>query len=360
MTFGMRLVCLVWAAKMEERNRVLVELLLEMIKVQDELLRSQNGGRRKRFSDSQRLRVAVKAAKVPRNVLAQIAEVTFSPATFLRWYKTLVGAKYDDSANRKRKGRPRIKSEHVDLICRLARENPGWGYLRIAGELKKLDVALSKNSVARVLKEHGLESSPQRLKGKPWRDFLKQHWETLYAVDFFTIEVLRLFGTIRYHVAIVINLKTRQVHLAGMVPEPDQQWTVQMARNLTDYEDGFLKDGGYLIHDRATVFGTTFKRTLKAAGVRAIKLPPQSPNLNAHLERFNRSIKEECLNHFIICSPEHLEHLVKTYIDHYNSERPHQGLDNNTLKPEQPKEKGPVTKTARLGGVLNHYHRNAA
>jgi transposase InsO family protein len=292
--------------------------------------------------------------------LAQVAEVTVNPATFLRWYKRLVGQKYHGAANRSSSGRPAIKGENVALILRLAKENSGWGYRRIQGELRKLGIALAKSTVARVLADAGIDPAPKRTRGKSWTDFLQQHWQTLYAVDFFTVEVLRLFGTVRYHVAVVMEMATRRVHIGGIVPEPDEAWTMQMARNLTDDEEGFLKNASHLIHDRAPVFGKSFKTTLAATGVKTVKLPPHSPNLNAQVERFNRTIQEESLDHFVICSVRHLEHLVGEFVDHYNQERPHQGLDNVPIALQEPARGVKISKRSRLGGLLHHYYRTAA
>jgi len=165
------------------------------------------------------------------------------------------------------------------------------------------------------------------------------------------------FGTVRYHVMVVMKLATREVHIAGIVPEPNEDWVVQKTRDLTDFEEGFLKDAKYLIHDRAAVFGRKFKRTLVGAGVKPVKLPPRSPNLNAYCERFIRSIKEEALNHFILVSEAQLKYIIDAYCEHYHEERPHQGLDNELIiKRDQPKM-GEIRCKQRLGGLLKYYHR---
>ena len=355
-----RLMCLVLVAGLEERYRRLIELLLEVITVQSAQVRELNDGRRKHLSKAQRIRLAVKAAEVPRSLLCEIATVTFSPDTFMRWYKKYVGRKYDGSATRKTGGRPTISEKTRVLIIEMATSNPTWGYRRIAGELAKLEITISKSTVERVMRDAGLAPSPERIKGKPWKDFISEHFSTLYATDFFTVEVQRFFGTVRTHVLVVLELATLKVHIGGIVCDPTQEWVVQIARNLTDSEHGFLPEGSRLIHDRDPLFGKKFKETLAAADVKTVKLPPKSPNLNAFCERFNRTIKEECLNHFVICSQAHLELLVREFCAYYHAERPHQSLGNRPILKQTEKGTGVIRVRDRLGGFLKHYYRKAA
>ncbi len=101
----------------------------------------------------------------------------------------------------------------------LARENSGWGYTRIVGAMKNLGFTVARMTVARVLAEHGFDPAPNRAKGMSWSDFLRAHWGAIAAADFFTVEALTLTGLTRYHVLFVIDLKTRLVHIAGIVHE---------------------------------------------------------------------------------------------------------------------------------------------
>ena len=128
--------------------------------------------------------------------------------------------------------------------------------------------------------------APERHNKTTWKEFLRNHWDVLAGTDFFTVEVASALGLVRYHVLFVIRLGTREVHIAGIIPEPDGGWIKQMARNLTDFETGFLKDCRYLIHDRASLFGPDFTMILKASGIESVRLPARSPNLNAFAERF--------------------------------------------------------------------------
>ena len=159
----------------------------------------------------------------------------------------------------------------------------------------------------------------------------------------------------------MIELKTRRVEIAGIQHQPYGEWMEQMARNLTDAFDGFLRDASHLIHDRDPLFTQRFDQILKNGGVTPIKLPPRSPNLNAFAERFVRSVKEECLSRVVVLEERHLRLHVREYVEHYHRERNHQGLGNRLLwEQPQPKPDAEVRRRRRVGGLLNYYHREAA
>jgi transposase InsO family protein len=132
-----------------------------------------------------------------------------------------------------------------------------------------------------------------------WKEFLRTHWEVLAATDFFTVELWTGRGLVRYHVIFVIKLATREVHIAGMVPEPNEAWMKQVARNLIDPMVCFLRGTRLLLHDRAGLFSEQFRQLLASAEVEGLRLPARSPNLNAFAERFVRTIREECLSRMI-------------------------------------------------------------
>jgi transposase InsO family protein len=159
---------------------------------------------------------------------------------------------------------------------------------------------------------------------------LKAHWGAI-AIDFFTVEVLTARGLVRYAVLFFIDLKTRRVHIAGIAHEPHGQWMTQVARSLTDAVDGFLSGKRYLIHGRDPLFTVMFRDILKHSGVRSVKLPARSPNLNAYAERFVRSIRSECLARIIPLGERHLRTLVHEYVEHYHLERNRQGLGNRLI-----------------------------
>jgi transposase InsO family protein len=195
-----------------------------------------------------------------------------------------------------------------------------------------------------------------------WATFLKSHWESIAACDFLTVESWGLKGLTRYLIFFVIDLATRKVEIAGIHADPCETQMLQYARNLTDAQDGFLKGKRILIHDRDPLFTKRFQETLKAAGVRPLKLPKQSPNLNSVAESFVRNIKRECLSKMIFFSERQIRYAVSHYVEHYLTERPHRGLGNCRItEPEEPPiSEGPVLCRERLGGLLKSYYRKAA
>ena len=213
-----------------------------------------------------------------------------------------------------------------------------------------------------ILAEHGIEPAPERSRRTTWKQFLKSHWELIGATDFFTIEVWSWTGLVRYSVLFVIELSTRRVEIAGIVPEPNGQWMKQIARNLTDATDGFLLGKRYLIMDRDPVFTNEFQLILKSADVRPVVLPPNSPNLNAYAERFVRTIKEGCLNKFIFFGEQSLRRAIDEFVEHYHRERNHQGLGNRLIDADASvgKVAGRIECRERLGGMLKYYYRDAA
>jgi putative transposase len=182
------------------------------------------------------------------------------------------------------------------------------------------------------------------------------------AADFFTVEVWTAKGLQRFIVLFFIELSTRRVEIGGISAAPNGLWMNQIARNLTDALDGLLTGKRYLIHDRDPLFTDDFLRTLKDAGVESVKLPPRSPNLNAYAERFVRSIKEGCLERLILFGEASLRAAVQNFVAHYHSERNHQGLSNLLICPESDHltNTGAVSRSERLGGMLNYYYRAAA
>jgi putative transposase len=277
------LICL--AGWLNREQQVVIEFLLEEIRV----LREHVGPKRLRFTDDQRSRLAAKAKKLRFGRLKEIANLV-TPQTLLAWHRRLVAAKYDSSE--KRKGRPRTTVDVSELIVRFATENRHWGYGSIESALLQVGHDVSRTTIARVLKKAGIEPAPTRRKGMTWAEFLKSHWSVMAATDFFTAEVWTARGLIRYHVLFVIRLATREVKIVGIVPEPNDDWMRQVARNITDCVDGFLKDYKYLIHDRGPQFSNAFKMILAGGGVKRVRLPRRSPNLNPFAERWVRTAKE--------------------------------------------------------------------
>jgi len=188
------------------------------------------------------------------------------------------------------------------------------------------------------------------------------HWSTIAAIDFTTVEVWGRHGLVTMYVLFVIELRGRRVHFAGMTPGPNDAWIRQVGRNLTDPVDGFVREKRFCLMDRDAKFTTAFRTLLAGAGIKPVRLPPRSPNLNAWIERFMRSIKSECLDRMIFFDEDSLRRAVREYVAHYHAERNHQGLGNAIIAPvpRPTKATGRVRCRERLGGMLRYYHREAA
>ncbi len=184
----------------------------------------------------------------------------------------------------------------------------------------------------------------------------------LGAIDFTTIEVWAKGGLVTFYVLFVLEIGTRRVRFAGCTQNPDTDWMKQVARNLTDCDSGFLTDSQFVLMDRDAKFCEPFRGILNRSGVRCVRLPPQSPNLNAHIERFMRSLKSECLDRMIFFGEESLRRAITQFVEHYHVERNHQGLENRLIQPEKSvgSATGRVHCRERIGGLLKYYYREAA
>jgi len=165
-----------------------------------------------------------------------------------------------------------------ELIVRMARENQGWGYTRIKGALNNLGHKVGRTTILRTLRDNGIDPAPERSGRTSWKQFLSAHWEGLAAADLFTVEAWTWVGLVRFQVFFVIEVATRRVHLAGIHSEAHGEWMEQLARNLTDPIEGFLRRSRKLIHDRDPLFTSRFDNILAAVGVKPIILPARSPN----------------------------------------------------------------------------------
>ena len=260
-------------------------------------------------------------------------------------------------------GRPRIATEVEELVVRFARENSGWGYDRIAVALANLGHQISDQTVGNILRRHDLAPATKRSQTTTWKEFISRHMDVLAGTDFFTVEVLTWRGLVTYYVLFFLHLETRRVSLAGITRHPTEEWMTQMARNAVDEESGYLRQQRYVLHDRDTKFCADFRKTLATGGVKCLRLPPRSPNLNAFAERWVRSVKSECLSHFILFGEGSLRRALKNFCEHYQGERNHQGKANQLLFSRPVLQEcagGGVQCRERLGGLLKYYHRQAA
>jgi transposase InsO family protein len=339
------------------------ELLVrnEYLVTENRILRNQIKGR-VRLSDGERKALAEIGRKLGKKALAEVATIV-TPDTILGWHRKLIARKFDGSTQRKAPGRPMIDQEVEALVVHMARENRSWGYDRIVGALANLGYTISAQTVGNILKRHNLPPAPERNTTTTWKEFIRTPMDVLVATDFFTAEVWTLGGLVTYYVLFFIHLGSRRVQVAGVTPHPNEAWMVQVARNVTMEEWGFLSPGQYLIHDRDGKYCPAFQQIIDGAGITRVPLPPQSPNLNAYAERWVRSVKEECLSRLILCGEASLRHALMQYVEHFHHERNHQGKGNVLLFPavnQDAARPGLMQCRERLGGLLKYYTYAAA
>jgi putative transposase len=282
-----------------------------------------------------------------------------TPETLRRWHRRLVAGAW--TYPHRGSGRPRLDDGVQQLIVRLARENPRWGYQRIQGELLRLGVRVSATAIRTTLRRHGLDPTP-RPTTTTWRAFLCQQAAGILACDFFTVDTIWLR---RLYVLFFIELDTRRVHLAGATANPSATWVTQQARNLMLRLEEQGHRARFLIRDRDAKFCRTFDDVFRSEGADVVLTPVQAPNANAYAERWVRTVSGACLDWLLIVRREHLERVLRVYVDHYNRHRPHRALGLRPPDPPAPvqlvskDQHDRVHRRDLLGGLLHEYRRAA-
>ena len=324
---------------------------IEYLKIENEILRKRIG-RSMRPTPLERRRLIKFGAPLGKDIRQIITIVTYE--TFLLWVRNYKRRK--DSGKTRKRGRPKTLEEIRKLVVRLAEENT-WGYVRILGELKKLGInRLSKSNVKNILKENNLDPVPKRSEDT-WDNFIKRHFQTLWACDFFTKQVLTPLGPRMFFILFFINIKTRKVSIAGATQYPNQEWVNKQTRNILPIICGGKNDKKLLIRDRDKKFSKEFDALFKDMGFTIQKTPFLSPNMNSYAESWVGTIKRECLNHFIVFGKRHLRYLISEYVKYYNTTRPHSSIDNAPLEYKSGKDAGKILCESKLGGIIKHYYR---
>jgi putative transposase len=324
---------------------------IEYLKVENEILRKRIGKciRPTAIEKRKLLKFGAPLGKDIRNIISIVAYETF--LLWVRRYKRKKG-----SEKTKKRGRSKTPGEIRLLVVKMAKEN-AWGYVRILGELKKLNInRLSKSGVKNILKENNLDPAPQRSKDA-WDSFIKRHFQTLWACDFFTKQVLTPLGPRMFFALFFINIKTRRVYVAGATRYPNQEWVNKYTKNIIPIICSDKSSKRLLIRDRDKKFSGEFDTLFKDKGLTVQKTPFISPNINSYAESWINTIKRECLNHFVVFGERHLRYLIKEYVEYYNTTRPHSSMDNLPLEYIPRKSAGKIRCQPKLGGIIRHYYR---
>jgi putative transposase len=329
------------------------ELEILVLRHQLHVLQRQVG--RPRLRPADRLLLAAVSRPLPRPALSSLF---VSPATLMRWHRQLVARRWTYPG--RSLGRPRTDSGRCELVLRLARENPTWGYRRIHGELVGLGIALAPSTVWAILRRQGIEPAPRRAE-LSWSQFLRAQASAIIACDFLTVDTVWLR---RLYVLFFIELASRRVHFAGVTANPHERWVSQQARNLVMTLAEREQPARFLIRDRDSKFTRSFDEVFRSEGIRVIRTPVQAPKAKAHAERWVGSLRRECLDRLLIVGRRQLEQVVRAYISHHNEHRPHRALEQRPPLAKPPPTEAPppnqIGRRDRLGGLLHEYHAFAA
>src|SRR6266498_3221158 len=330
-------------ARSEQRKEVEILLLRHELQV----LRRQVA--RPHLRPADRVVLAALSQALPR-----VRSLLVEPATLLRWHRELVRRRWSFPV--RPQGRPPLVSQARQLVLRLAAENPGWGYKRIHGELTGLGFTLSPSTVWNILRRHGIDPSPRRAR-LSWREFLRQQAAGIVECDFFTVDTIWLR---RLYVFFFIELERRRVHIAGISAHPNGAWVTQQARKVLMTLKNEGKQPRILIRDRDVKLTNAFDAFLRSEGITVIRTPIAAPKAKAHAERWVGSVRRECLDRILIVSQAHLERVLRQYVAHHNTHRPHRALGQQPPLPRPvpipaPPNQARVRRRDRLGGLLHEY-----
>ncbi|MEX0643474.1 MAG: integrase core domain-containing protein [Pirellulales bacterium] len=326
---------------------------VEFLKAENEMLRKRVPKKHIFLTSDERAKLLKLGKELGPGIRQLITIVSYS--TFRRWIRKEEGA-----MPRTGKGRPRIAQIIRELVLQIGNDT-GWGYSRILGELRKLNLGkISRQSVKNILVEHGLDPGPKRGKGS-WSEFLRIHADTLWQIDFFSKIVWTLKGPRQVFAMAFIHVGSRRVFATPATCKPDAGWMIAQAEAFLEFTAAMQLGCATVIRDLDGKYSAEFDRVFTDRSIKMKPVGPRAPNLNAFVERWIQSLKHEALNHFIVFGLEHFDHIVREFVGYYHDCRPHQGIGNRLISAgkEEPPAVDNVEQVRcekRLGGLLKHYY----
>ncbi len=284
------------------------------------------------------------------------ALIIVKPDTLIRWHRR--GFKlFWRWKSRVKQGRPPIAAETIALIEEMTINNRTWRAKRIQGELLKLGIKISKETVKKYMRRARTGLAPRK-RGQTWATFLANHAGETWACDFVQTYALRFRAVFVYF---SVELGSRRVVHYGVTRSPSDRWVAQQLREAIS----FGQQPRYLIRDNDRKYGQCFTRVAEDRRIEVPRTPVRAPKANAKCERFIGSVRRECLDHMVILSERHLHRVVGEYVAYFNHSRPHQGIGQRI--PDPPNETGCEEQegVARvighpvLGGLHHDYRRVA-
>ncbi len=273
-----------------------------------------------------------------------------NPDTVIRWHRKGFKLFWRWKSRFDERGRPRIKPEVISLIHRISLENRTWGVPRIQSELRLLGFDIAESTVAKYMirPRHGPPS-------QTWRAFLRNHLRHTAACDFFVVPTATF--RLLFCFIVLAHDRRRIVHF-NVTSHPTAEWTVQQ---VVEAFPGDALVPCYLLRDRDSIYGASFRARVKGMSIREIVTAPRSPWQNPYAERVIGSIRRECIDHLIILGESHLRHVLKDYVAYYNHARPHLSLEQNApfRREIEPPSKGKVIAIPKVGGLHHLYVRAA-
>ena len=270
------------------------------------------------------------------------------PETVLAWQRTIIRRFWTFPHGPERRGRKPVDAEIKNLILSMKNNNLLWGVKRIQGELLKLDISLSTKTIRKILQSFRRRGKIHR--SLTWKKFLETQIRSIYAMDFLTVDTM--LGK-RYYVFAVISHKTREIVQLAITENPTREFVRQQLILFSER----MASTAYLIHDNAVMFNIDFL----SYGLVSINTAVEAPNMNSIIERFFRTVRREALDNFLLLNRDQIGGILEEYVDFYNTQRPHQGIQQQIPKPgEADRTAGPIRKSAVLGGLHHHYFRQAA